>query len=78
MVLAADHADHLREAFASGAGSEEAKCGGVGGDGQLSGVWQVDKKRTAFDGLDMYLAAIRVPAVFRGLAKGGLSEARET
>ena len=32
---------------------------------------QVDKRRTNFDGLDNYLAAIRVPVVFRGLAKVG-------
>eukprot|EP00613_Pedinella_sp_CCMP2098_P028749 CAMPEP_0171719712 /NCGR_PEP_ID=MMETSP0991-20121206/21353_1 /TAXON_ID=483369 /ORGANISM="non described non described, Strain CCMP2098" /LENGTH=384 /DNA_ID=CAMNT_0012311295 /DNA_START=46 /DNA_END=1200 /DNA_ORIENTATION=- len=60
MVLTADHKTHIQDALRR----QEVASNG------LTGVWRVDKKRTKFDDLDQYLAAIRVPAVFRGLAKG--------
>lgn len=59
MVLTADHSDHIREGFTAA----ENERG-------VAGVWKVDKGASEFDRLDLYLAAIRVPAVFRGLAKG--------
>ena len=54
--------------------AQESAAGGdaksAAGDDTITGVWRVDKKRTDFSTLDSYLGAIRVPAVFRGLAKG--------
>ena len=84
MVLNADRKVHLRDALelggdaeggGGGGGGGEAKGGGGGGSGGgagegVSGVWKVDTRRTDFSGLDQYLASIRVPLVFRGLAKG--------
>jgi hypothetical protein len=81
MVLTADRPQHLLEAAAGqaaaasaeagGGGEKEAEVGDIAGRlAGLTGVWVVDKQRTHFDGLDAYLASIRVPAVFRGLAKG--------
>ena len=45
-------------------GGGEGKSGGA--DDSLSGVWKVDKSRLDKPSLERYLAATRVPIVFRG------------
>mmetsp|Transcript_42893 Transcript_42893/g.55112 ORF Transcript_42893/g.55112 Transcript_42893/m.55112 type:complete len:133 (-) Transcript_42893:745-1143(-) len=67
MVLTADHQDHIRDAMEINDNESKSSDDELA---SITGVWRVDKKRTDFNGLDQYLAAIRVPAVFRGLAKG--------
>jgi len=75
MVLTANHIENVRDAYERAAELQELDSEPEGKDAEVraptvTGVWRVDKQRTNFDGLDVYLAAIRVPAVFRGLAKG--------
>lgn len=82
MVLNADRSVHLRDALEQGGGGAgEAKSADGGGGGRIgegiTGVWKVDTMRTDFSGLDQYLASIRVPLVFRGLAKGTFYSKKE-